>query len=291
MSRYRFLTEPRISNIQYYVTMISIVTAAVFFVAYLENKQHSAREARLKQYLADARAEIRGLKSAETKQNAPPLSTPASLKVSSETETQTPAVHAHDHSDVSTSDDTVEVVQAGPLKGLPLDVAKEIGEEYRVASMERATRYHEWNLRRKAHQARDKALFDKELAHKDAHLATSKKHGELILAVYARMSPEELEAAREEALKTQPAEVVDSFFKQVPAYGIVKSPEQIEQEAQDIEETQKTLAIERQELAAEREQIQREEEDLLRTKPPSPNIDLNEFYTEWKERNRSKPSP
>ena len=290
MSRYRFLTEPRISNIQFFVTILFAVTGVAFFVHYMESEQYSAREARLKQHLEDARTEVRHLRAGETKRNGLVRSTPASLKVSSET-APTAAESPPDHSDVSISDDTVEVVQSGPLKGLPLDVAKQIGEEYRIASMERATQYHEWDLRRKAHQAKEKALFEKEMAHKDAHLATSKKHGELILAVYARMSPEELEAAREEALKTQPAEVVDSFFKQVPAYGIVKSPEQIEQEAQDIEETQKTLAIERQELAAEREQIQREEEDLLRTKPPSPNIDLNEFYTEWKERNRSKPSP
>ena len=286
MSRDRFLTKPRFSHLEFFLGITFTVTAAIFFVLHLDSKQDSAREARLEQYLADARTEVQRLKAAETKRNSQPQSTPAST-VSSET-AQTPVVHAHDHSDVSMSDDTVEVVQTGPLKGLPLDIAKEIGEEYRIASMERATQYHKWDLRRKAHQARDKALFDKELAHKDAHLATSKKHGELILAVYARMSPEELEAARTEALKTQPAEEVDSFFKQVAAYGIVKSPEQIEQEAQDIEKTQKTLAIERQELAAEREQIQREEEELLRTKPPSPNIDLNEFYTEWKKRNRTK---
>lgn len=134
-------------------------------------------------------------------------------------------------------------------------------------------------------------MLKKELAYKDALIASSRKRVEISLAVYARMSPEQLEAAREEALKTQPVEVVDSFLKQVAAFRTDKSPEEIDQAVQDIEKTHEALRTEWQELVAEREQIAREEEELQRTKPLLPNLGLDEFYTEWKKRNSPKPSP
>jgi hypothetical protein len=202
-----------------------------------------------------------------------------------------PADSAPDDSDVSISDDTVEVVHTGPLKGLPLDLAKEIHKEYTDASIARAKRYHEWDLRRRDYKEREEALFEKELAIGDALLANSKKFSETYLASFVLMSPEALETARKELLKTQPAEEVDSFFTKVKAYGTSKSREQINQEVQDYKETRETLAITKAELVAEREQLQREEEELQRTKPLSPNLGLDEFYTEWKKRNSTKPTP
>lgn len=292
--RFSFLTEPRINLVQFLSILLltTVVSFSVFF--YLERKQDLAREealARMSQDLADAHAEIHRLKAGETKRNGTAQSTSASLKGSSETETQTPAGHAPDDSDVSTSDDTVEIVHSGPFKGLPLDVAKEIHEEYTAASLERAKRYDEWDQRRRALKERDIALAKKELAHGDAVLADSKRHRENLLAAFALMSPEELEAARKEALKTQSAEEVDLFFRHVAEFGIAKSPEEINQDAQDIKKNRESLTIAKRELVAEREQFTREWEELQRTKPLPPHIDLNEFYTEWKKRNNPKPSP
>ncbi|MDE0685255.1 MAG: hypothetical protein OXI63_20195 [Candidatus Poribacteria bacterium] len=293
--RFSFFTEPRINLVQFLLILLltTVVSFSAFF--YLERKQDLAREkalvARMSQDLADAHAEIHRLKVGETKQDGTPRSTSASLKGTSETETQTPAVHAPDDSDVSTSDDTVEIVHTGPFKGLPLDVAKEIHKEYTAASLARAKRYDEWDQRRRALKEKDIALAKKELAHGDAVLADSKRHRENLLAAFALMSPEELEAARKEALKTQPAEEVDLFFRHVAEYGTVKSPEEIEQTAQDLKKNRESLAIAKRELVAEREQFTREWEELQRTKPLPPHIDLNEFYTEWKKRNSSKPSP
>ena len=298
--RYRFLTNPRlfsfftqpsITPVQFFVLFVIVSVATNLLSFHFMRKDYKAREAQLKQDLTAAITEGRGLKAAETKRNGTAQSTPASIKVFSETETQTPAVHAHDHSDVSISDDTVEIVHTGPLKGLPLDLAKEIHKEYTAASMERANRYHEWDLRRKDHKERDIALAKRELAHGDALLANSKKRGEIMLAVLALMSPEQLEAERKELLKTQTAEEVDRFFTKVKEFGTAKSPEEINQVVQDIEKTQETLAIKRQGLVAEREQIQREWEELQRTKPLPPNLGLDEFYTEWKKRNSTKPTP
>ena len=280
MNVFRFLTKRDIelSMIQLLFIIVGITGTIVFLDTYRDEKRESAKEARQSasearqsKALADARAEIRRLKAGETKRDGTPRSTSASLKGSSETETQTPTVHAHDRSDVSTSDDTVEIVQTGPLKGLPLDLAKEIHKEYTAASMARAKRYHEWDLRRKDHKERDIALDKKVLAHGDVLLAHSKQLGEMILAVFALMSPEQLEAARKEALKTQPAEDVDLFFTHVKEFGTAKSPEQIEQEKQALAENQEALAIEWQELEVEREQLDREREELNRTKPPLPN--------------------
>ena len=182
-------------------------------------------------------------------------------------------------------------MQTGPLKGLPLDLAKEIHKEYTAASLARAKRYHEWYLRRSDHKERDIALDEKELAHGEAVLADSKRHRENLLVAFALMSPEALEAARKEALKTQAAEEVDLFFRHVAEFGIAKSPEEINQEAQDIQKNRETLAIAKRELVAEREKIQREWEELQRTKPLPPNLGLDEFYTEWKKRNSTKPTP
>ena len=277
--------------VEFCVIFFFSITAFNIFVLYLDSKNDQAREATLKARLAEARSEVRHLKAPAAKRNGTAQSTPASLKVASETETQTPAVHAHDHSDVSISDDTVEIVHTGPLKGLPVDLAKEIHEEYTAASRERAKRYHEWDLRRRDHKERDIALAKKELAHGDAVLADSKKQRENLLAVFALMSPEELKTAREEALKTQPAEEVDLFFRHVAEFGTAKSPEEINQAAQDIEKNRETLAIAKRELVAEREQIQREWDELQRTKPLPPNLGLDEFYTEWKKRNSPNPSP
>ncbi len=297
--RYRFFTDPRIFSyftkkrmnlVEFAVTFAIFSIVSNIFVLNIDEKRDKAREATLEARVDEARSEVQRLKT-EANRKGTPRSASASRKVSSEMETETPTVHAPDDSDVSTSDDTVEVVQTGPLKGLPRDLAKKIHKEYTAASFARADRYHEWDLRRKDYKEREEALFKKELAHGDALSANSRKRVEISLAVYALMSPEELEAAREEALKTQPAEVVDSFLRQVEAYDGVKSPEEIEQAVQDIEKTREALEIESQKLVAEREQITREEKELLRTKPPLPNLGLDEFYTEWKKRNSPKPPP
>ena len=300
MNVFRFLTKRDIelSMIQLLFIIVGITGTIVFLDTYRDEKRESAKEARQSasearqsKALADARAEIRRLKAGETKRDRTPRSTSASLKGSSETETQTPTVHAHDRSDVSTSDDTVEIVQTGPLKGLPLDVAKEIHKEYTAASRERAKRYDEWDQRRRAHKERDIALGKKEVAYGDAVLAHSKQRREQLYAIFALMSPEQLEAERKAALKTQSAEDVDLFFRRLEAFGAAKTPEQIKQDAQALAENKESLNLAWRELEAEREQITREREEIRRTEPLPPNLGLDEFYTEWKKRNSTKPTP
>ena len=288
---FSFFAEPCINRAQLLLTLLVILPCFSFAMFHLNRITERKAQEKLLQDLAVVRAENRQLKAAAPPLNSQSRTTSASLKVSSETETQTPAGHAHDHSDVSTSDDTVEIVHTGPFKGLPLDVAKEIHKEYTAASLARAKRYDEWDQRRRALKERDIALAKKELAHGDAVLADSKRHRENLLAAFALMSPEELEAARKEALKTQPAEEVDLFFRHVAEFGIAKSPEEINQEAQDIKKNRESLAIAKRELVAEREQFTREWEELQHTKPLPPHIDLNEFYTEWKKRNSTKSTP
>ena len=299
--RYRFLTNPRffsfftekrLNLVEFFLILITVTAGVhIMFFFYLDGKNERVREAILAERLAKAQSEVKHLKAAAAKRNGTPRSVPASIKVASETETQTPDAHAHDHIDGSKSDDTVEIVHTGPLKGLPLDLAKEIHKEYTAASLARAKRYHEWDLRRKDHKERDIALAKRELAHGDVLLANSKKLSEISLAVLALMSPEQLEAERKELLKTQPAEEVDRFFTKVKEFGTAKSPEEIKQTVQDFKKNREPLLIKRQELVAEREQIQREWEELQRTKPLPPNLGLDEFYTEWKKRNSTKPTP
>ena len=111
MSRYRFLTEPRINLVQFLLILLltTVVSFSAFF--YLERKQDHAREqalvARMSQDLADAHAENHRLKAGETKQDGTPRTTSASLKGSSGT-ALTADAPTPDHSDVSTSAETVE---------------------------------------------------------------------------------------------------------------------------------------------------------------------------------------
>ncbi len=297
--RCRFFTDPRIFNafterrlnlVDFFIIFAVAFGTSMFLFDYLNMSLYKDREAMLTQQLAEARAEVRRLKAAAAKRNGTPVSPPASIKGSSETGPM-PAAPASDDTVAAISTERVEVVQSGPLKGVPLDVAKEIQEEYRIASIERATRYHEWDQRRRAHHKRDSALVRKELAHGEASHADSKKRREHILSVFSLMSPEQLEVARKEALKTQPVETVDLFFTHIEEFGAAKSVEELNQEAQALAETREALAIAWRALEVEREQLNRERDEINRTKPASPDIDFEEFYTEWKERNRTKPAP
>ena len=305
--RYRFLTDPRIFNyftdpcinrVQFFLTFIIALPAFHILMLIAGGIGESDVQDRMVQDVTAARAEvlrlkaeIRRLKAAETEPKRSPLSTSPSIKGSAET-APTPTTPAPDaNGGVMPAAETLEVIQSGPLKGVPLEIAKEIQEEYRQASMARATRYHEWDKRRRALIERDVALAKKELAHGDALLADSKKMREHILSVYASMSPEQLEVARQEALKTQPAEDVDLFFRHVSDFGTATPADQIDEDTQALQVNEEILASAWAALKAEREQINREQDELMQTKPPSPNIDFNVFYTEWKERNSAKLSP
>jgi len=295
---FSFFAEPCINRAQLLLTLLVILPCFSFAMFYLNRITERKAQEKLLQDLAVVRAENRQLKAAAPPLNSQSRTTSASLKVSSETETQTPAGHAHDHSDVSTSDDTVEIVHTGPFKGLPLDVAKEIHKEYTAASLARAKRYDEWDQQWQAHRKRDRALVKKELAHGDALISASNESSEQTLAFYAVMPPEQLETLRTELLKTQSAEVVEHFLRRVSELRATKSSEQLVEAAQSIQQNRETRVREMQawqvkfeQLKREREQLKREREQLMRTKPLSPNIDLNEFYTEWKKRNSTKPTP
>ena len=290
---FSFFAEPRLNLVQLFLILL-VSLPSFSFTMFLLNRttEQKAREYLL-QKLAVARSEIQQLKAAA------PRTTSASLKVSSETENQTPGVHMHDHGDVFRGpEDSVKVMQSGILKGLPMDVAKGIQEEYRVASMARATRYHEWDMRRRDHHKRDMALVDEELAHGAALISSSNEGSERTLTVLASYPPEHLEVVRTELLKTQSAENIEPIFRRISEIRATKSPEQLLETALSHQQNKETQAIEMQawqlkfeQLNREREQLNREREQLMRTKPPSPNIDFNEFYTEWKERNNTKSSP
>ena len=164
--RYRFLTNPRFFSfftekrmnlVEFGFIFFFSVTFFNLFVLYFDSQYDKSRVEALQASLAEARAKVRYLKAQAAKRNGTAQSTPASLKVSSET-APTAAAPLTDDSDVSISDDTVEVVHTGPLKGLPLDLAKEIHKEYTAASRARAQRYDEWYQRWQAHRERDAAL-------------------------------------------------------------------------------------------------------------------------------------
>jgi len=112
---------------------------------------------------------------------------------------------------------------------------------------------------------------DRRIASADAVLASGDAELELILSLFKGMSPEQLEYAREEALKTLPAEKVEAFFDDLANHdGTTKTPERLTRDAQNILKSREARDIIRREIEVERPQIALEEKELMRTEPPIP---------------------
>ena len=113
---FSFFTEPRMNLVEFFVTFVVASTGLTFLFLHYDSEQDRIRESTLEARVEKARSEVQLLK-AEAKRKGTPLSTPASLKGSSETETQTPAVHARNHSDVPCPTTRWKLCRQGLSKG------------------------------------------------------------------------------------------------------------------------------------------------------------------------------
>lgn len=166
--------------------------------------------------------------------------------------------------------DGVEVVTSGPLKGMTLEEAKAAEMQRRAETLAAAEKRWKWELRRDALKKRYLANVDKVIASAEATIASADAELETMLSLYALMSPEQLEYAREEALKTLPAEKVEAFFDALANHRTTKTPEQLTKDAQDILKSREAHDIARREIEVESQQIALEYEELERTEPPIP---------------------
>ena len=166
--------------------------------------------------------------------------------------------------------DGVEVVTSGTYKGMTLEAAKAADRQHRLDTIAAAKKRREWELRREALKKRYLANVDRLLASADATLASADAELEVMLSLFKLMSPEQLEYAREEALKTLPAEKVEAFFDDLANHGTTKTPEQLTKDAQDILKSREARDIIDREIEVESQLIKLEEEELKRTEPPIP---------------------
>ena len=107
-----------------------------------------------------------------------------------------------------------------------------------------------------------RAYLDKQDTFTDAVLQTVDDDLSLMLSVFRLLSPEQLEQARVEALKTFPAKEVDTFFDEVANEGITKTPQEIARDAQHILSSRETQEIVRRNLANEWNEIQQGYKDF-----------------------------
>ena len=159
--------------------------------------------------------------------------------------------------------DSVEVVTSGPYKGMTVEAAK-------AAANKELADVKAWYRRKRAYDQRYSEYAEKVKAHTKAFLASADAELETMISVYALMSPEQLEYARQEAFKTLPAEKVEAFFNDLANHRTTKTPEELTKDAQDILKSRKALKIIDAELDVEREQLALEAEELDRTKPTVP---------------------
>lgn len=166
---------------------------------------------------------------------------------------------------------TREMAEQNPGEALSvLEAAKAAERQHALETMAAAKKRREWELRRDALKKRYLANVDRLIASGDATLASADAELKLILSLFKGMSPEQLEYAREEALKVLPAEKVEAFFDDLANHGTTKTPEQLTKDAQDILKSREAHRIIKREIKVEREQIALEEEELKRTEPPIP---------------------
>ena len=135
--------------------------------------------------------------------------------------------------------------------------------EIRAANKKRRA----WYIRDMAHRKRRKAYFEKLRANIAALRASGKEKVSLMLAWLSLLSPEQLDYARQELLKTHTAAKVDEFFNALDQHANTKTPEQIDRDVQKLLKSRETYKIVKRELAIEWETLRRERAELERTRP------------------------
>ncbi len=244
--------------------LVLFIPAFMFFQAREDKKQERRLQEEIQQDREEARVEAER-RTAEKTALAPtdPLNRPTPVN---ETETE-PQPGVGMTVEVK---DGVEVVTSGPLKGMTLEEAKEAEYKRRAETLAAAEKRFQWELRRDALKKRYLANVDKLRASARATIASADAELDAMLSLYALMTPEQLEYAREEALKTLPAEKVETFFDALANHRTTKTPEQLTKDAQDILKSREAIRIADREIEVESQQIALEYEELNRTEPPIP---------------------
>lgn len=109
-----------------------------------------------------------------------------------------------------------------------------------------------WLIRRKVLDERETAYYEKSRANTMASLAASEDETALMLKTWALLSPEQLEFARREALKTHSVEDVDDFFDELERSVNTTTPERIHRDSRKLLNPHEAYKIVKRELAIEK---------------------------------------
>lgn len=124
----------------------------------------------------------------------------------------------------------------------------------------------DWCIQRQALHKREMAYYDKSNANAKADSANRKEEAALLLKSWALLSPEQLEFARQEALKTHSVEDVNNFFSELAQYTNI-TPEEVRRDHETFLNKREAVRIVDRELAVEWEGILRDRAALEITKP------------------------
>jgi hypothetical protein len=141
------------------------------------------------------------------------------------------------------------MITQGPHKGMTV---REFEEHKKFKAAEKKV----WD--------RYKVYLKKQLAYTDSLLASSRKERVVILSVFKNFSPDQLEYARKELIKTIPEdeEKINDFFNDIANHPNADNEQEFTKAAQDILLSDEALAIVGRELDIEHEFIQQEFEYL-----------------------------
>ncbi len=260
-------------NIRTFIVFLAIFIPTFLLVyGHQQAKQRQERQAsipdELQQLDAEAKAEVlrRKVEKEKTEPSTPSLELTgqASPIEGFQENTQPPSTE-------NVAD--VERISSGPHKGMTLQESYAASRKERAEAKNAVRKHHEWHLQAKALDKKLIAASRKSRAIARAVLASADAELSAVLDVYALMSDEQLKYARQEALKTLPADKVERFFNDLAnhkANDTTKTHEQISQDAKDILRSREARRIASREVDVEFEQIRQEIAEHNRNMPPDP---------------------
>lgn len=264
LSRRTFTAREMLCVIIFFsVFVVTFIPTFLFLSERLEEENRREREARLREKRQrkdlDIRAEVQR-RQLEKEKSEP---SNASLEITGPADSLDGVPSTENAADVEWS-------PSGPHQGFQKQdtYAAAMAEE---AAMKAAVRKrHEWNLQAKALDKELIAASKKIDALVRARLESGDAELKLMLDAFSLLSPEQLDYARREALKTLPPDKVDAFFNDLANHSSTKTAEQISQDAKDILRSREAYRIARREVDVEWEQIRQRIAEHDRQMPPDP---------------------
>ncbi len=226
------------------VFLVVFIPAYIYLVPYDDFKKEQRREAKRHQYEEEVKAEVRRRQSEKEKSKT---GSETELVVDTPADSVNPSENTEPTQAQNGTDPPIAPIAEGPFKGMTYIEAQKLPE------------WHTWNRELSKNR---REHVKKVLAQADALLKPKKEELPAILSVFPMLSPEQLKYARENALKTMPAEDVEFLFNALAEISTTKTAEQVAEDVKGIITFQVAYDIIDWELDVEFEQILQERRKL-----------------------------